>query len=54
MARAPLDNMRAHTSARAVAMIAGDIWNHLPEMLHHFEEEGIPVCRRSPGPTWPT
>lgn len=22
--------------------MSGDIWNHLPQMLSHFEEEGIP------------
>lgn len=39
----PLDFMRGHLSAREVANMSGDIWNHLPAMLEHFEEEGIPV-----------
>lgn len=39
----PLDFMSGHLSAREVANMSGRIWNHLPAMLHHFEEEGIPV-----------
>jgi mono/diheme cytochrome c family protein len=39
----PLDSMTGHLSAREIANMSGDIWNHLPEMLHHFEEEGLPV-----------
>jgi len=39
----PLDSMRGHLSAREVANMSGQIWNHLPAMLHHFEEEGIAV-----------
>jgi hypothetical protein len=39
----PLDYMAGHLSAREVAGMSGNIWNHLPAMLHHFEEEGIPV-----------
>lgn len=38
----PLDSMRGHLSAREVANMSGLIWNHLPAMLGHFEEEGIP------------
>ena len=39
----PLDYMRGHLSAREVADMSGQIWNHLPQMLHHFKEEGLPV-----------
>lgn len=39
----PLDYMKGHLSAREIAGMSGLIWNHLPAMLHHFEEEGIPV-----------
>ncbi len=38
----PLDFMSGHLSAREVANMSGRIWNHLPAMLGHFEEEGIP------------
>lgn len=38
----PLDSMRGHLSAREVANMSGLIWNHLPAMVDHFEEEGIP------------
>ena len=38
-----LDYMSGHLSAREIAGMSGLIWNHLPAMLHHFEEEGIPV-----------
>lgn len=37
----PLDSMTGHLSAREIAAMSGQIWNHLPEMLEHFEEEGI-------------
>lgn len=37
----PLDSMRGHLSARDVANMSGKVWNHLPAMLPHFEEEGI-------------
>jgi cytochrome c2 len=37
----PLDSMTGHLSAREIANMSGDIWNHLPQMLHHFEEEGL-------------
>ena len=37
----PLDPMTGHLSAREIAAMSGQIWNHLPEMLEHFEEEGI-------------
>lgn len=39
----PLDFMSGHLSARDVAEMSGRIWNHLPAMLGHFEEEGLPV-----------
>jgi len=39
----PLDYMSGHLSAREVADMSGQIWNHLPAMLMHFEEEGLPV-----------
>ena len=39
----PLDYMAGHLSAREVADMSGQIWNHLPGMLHHFKEEGLPV-----------
>lgn len=39
----PLDSMRGHLSAREIAGMAGTIWNHLPKMLPHFEDEGIPL-----------
>ncbi len=38
----PLDFMRGHLSGREIADMSGQIWNHVPEMLHHFKEEGIP------------
>ncbi len=36
-----LDSMTGHLSAREIANMSGDIWNHVPQMLHHFEEEGL-------------
>jgi len=39
----PLDFMRGHMSAREIAEMSGQIWNHLPAMLPHFREEKIPV-----------
>ena len=39
----PLDFMAGHLSAREVADMSGQIWNHLPTMLDRFEEEGLPV-----------
>ncbi len=39
----PLDYMAGHLSAREVADMSGQIWNHLPVMLAHFKEEGLPV-----------
>jgi mono/diheme cytochrome c family protein len=39
----PLDYMAGHLSAREVADMSGQIWNHLPVMLQHFKDEGIPV-----------
>ena len=39
----PLDDMRGHMSAREIADMSGQIWDHLPAMLPHFREEKIPV-----------
>lgn len=39
----PLDFMAGHLSARDVANMSGRIWNHLPAMLMHFKQEGLPV-----------
>ncbi len=39
----PLDFMRGHMSAREIADMSGQIWDHLPAMLPHFREEKIPV-----------
>jgi len=39
----PLDYMSGHLSAREIADMSGQIWNHLPAMLVHFKEEGLPV-----------
>lgn len=39
----PLDYMAGHLSAREVADMSGQIWNHLPAMLMHFEDEGLAV-----------
>lgn len=39
----PLDYMAGHLSASEVAEMSGQIWDHLPAMLTHFKEEGIPV-----------
>ena len=38
----PLDYMKGHLSAAEIADMSGQIWDHLPEMIHHFEEEGLP------------
>ncbi len=38
-----LDYMRGHMSAREIADMSGQIWDHLPAMLPHFREEQIPV-----------
>ena len=38
----PLDYMAGHLSAREIANMSGTIWNHVPAMLSHFQEEGIP------------
>ncbi len=37
-----LDYMRGHLSAREIAGMSGDIWNHVPMMLDHFKAENIP------------
>jgi mono/diheme cytochrome c family protein len=39
----PLDFMRGHMSAREIADMSGQIWDHLPAMLPHFREEKIPM-----------
>ena len=39
----PLDFMRGHMSAREIADMSGQIWDHLPAMLPHFREEKIPL-----------
>jgi mono/diheme cytochrome c family protein len=39
----PLDFMQGHLSAAEIANMSGRIWDHLPVMLGHFKEEGIPV-----------
>jgi mono/diheme cytochrome c family protein len=39
----PLDFMKGHMSAREIADMSGQIWDHLPAMLPHFREEKIPV-----------
>ena len=39
----PLDFMRGHMSAREIADMSGQIWDHLPAMLSHFREEKLPV-----------
>jgi Cytochrome c len=44
-----LDFMTGHLSAQEIATMSGDIWNHLPEMIHHFKEEGIPFPTFSDG-----
>jgi hypothetical protein len=33
--------MTGDLSAREIANMSGDIWNHVPQMIHHFKEEGI-------------
>ena len=38
----PLDFMQGHLSATEIANMSGRIWNHVPAMVHHFKEEGIP------------
>ena len=45
----PLDFMRGHLSAREIAEMAGTIWNHLPNMIPHFKDEGIPLPTFSNG-----
>ena len=37
-----LDYMRGHLSAREIAGMSGDIWNHVPMMIDHFKDENIP------------
>ena len=49
----PLDDMRGHMSAREIADMSGQIWDHLPAMLPHFREEKIPVPTFTQG-RWPT
>lgn len=38
-----LDYMRGHMSAREIADMSGQVWDHLPAMLSHFREEKIPL-----------
>jgi hypothetical protein len=38
----PLDIMKGKLAAREIANMSGTIWNHVPLMVHHFKEEGIP------------
>jgi mono/diheme cytochrome c family protein len=38
----PLDFMKGHLSPSEVAAMSGIIWNHVPGMLPHFKEEGVP------------
>lgn len=38
----PLDYMAGHLSAREIANMSGTLWNHVPAMLSHFQEEEIP------------
>jgi mono/diheme cytochrome c family protein len=38
---APLDYMKGQLSATDVANMAGTIWNHMPQMIPHFADEGI-------------
>ena len=38
----PLDSMKGRLAARDIANMSGTIWNHVPLMVHHFKEEGIP------------
>ncbi len=35
--------MRGHMSAREIADMSGQVWDHLPAMLPHFREGKIPV-----------
>ena len=37
-----LDYMAGHLSAREIANMSGTIWNHVPAMVPHFQDEGIP------------
>lgn len=43
----PLDSMAGHLSAREVANMSGQIWNHLPAMIMHFQEENLRVPKFS-------
>jgi mono/diheme cytochrome c family protein len=37
-----LDFMKGHLSPSEVAAMSGVIWNHVPRMVSHFKEEGVP------------
>jgi mono/diheme cytochrome c family protein len=37
-----LDFMKGHLSPSEIAAMSGIIWNHVPGMLPHFKEEGVP------------
>jgi hypothetical protein len=39
----PLDTMQGQMTARDLAVMVGQVWNHLPLMLPHFHKEGVPV-----------
>jgi cytochrome c6 len=38
----PLDFMKGKLSPSEIADMSGIIWNHVPGMLPHFKEEGVP------------
>jgi len=43
------DDIAGHLSAREVADMGGRMWSSFPEMLMHFEEEGVEVPTFAPG-----
>lgn len=45
----PLDYMAGHLSAREVADMSGQIWDHLPAMVERFKSEGTPLPTFSDG-----
>ena len=40
--RSELPPATVEALAAEIADMSGQIWDHLPEMIHHFEEEGLP------------
>lgn len=38
-----LDSMKGRLSATQIANMSGKVWNHLPQMLAHFNQEAMPV-----------